>query len=245
MNEPQVFARRPATIFNDFKYPLPATLKPVDGARFPATWNWEIAAKGNKIFMKVNDGVYGKDDPNAKLKEVELNFYERNSLLYVLEEAINNPDFTSSQIDIKRKLWNRAANKPNDVPTIQATFTVIRGKTGEIRVHYKRSTYEVTFAMTSEFLACRTRNENGEWVDNPGLASRAYTRAFVEFSKKFLDPEEWNRYEREQKGGNKPAGNGGGYPTGGHQQFGGQGGGQQQSQPQTPATQSFDEDFEF
>lgn len=241
------FLRRPETILNDFKYPMPTAIKPRDGQKYPSTWVWDIAAKGNKVFFKINDGVYGKDDPNKKLKEVELKAHHRNALLNVIDEAITNPNFGSSQYDVKDKLYNRQTGRFNDTLSVLATFTVIRGKRGEIRVHYKRSTYEETFALSTEYIAIRTRNEEGVFVPDPGLSSRAYARYFVDFSRKFLDIEEWNRYSRKPKddsgdsgdnqysgGGNRGNSNGGG---GGNNDYTGN------NQSASSGDIDFDEDF--
>lgn len=237
----QQFARRPATIFNDYKYDMPKSTKPVDGARFPATWTWEIGNNG-KIYFKVNDGIFGQQDANAKNKEVELSWQQRNQLLLVLKEAIDNPNFETSQVIVSKKLWNKAQNKPNDTPSVMATFTIIRTKTGEIRVNFARGTYELMFVMNDEKLSIKTKGADGQVVDNVGLASRTYTMSFINFSSKFLDQEEWSRYSREEKnkggnGGNNN--NGGGGNKYGNNNGGGNGGGGNQ-------TKDFDdEDFDM
>lgn len=195
--------RRPATLFNDFKYPMPQTAKPVEGAQYPAVWNWELSVDGSKVFFKVRDGIYGKDDQNYKLKEVEMNIFERNGLLYLLEEAISNPDFSSSQYPVKQKVYNQSSGGYNREPSVVATFTVIRRKSGDIRVHYRRSTYELTFLMSTDLMRVSTRNENGEYNEDIGLSSRAYTRAFIAASIE-LNGKEVNNYQRKDK--EKPQG---------------------------------------
>lgn len=203
----QQFPRRPQTIFNDFKYDMPKSTKPVEGAKFPATWMWEIGNNG-KIYFKVNDGIYGQNDQNAKNKEVELTFIQRNQLFFILEEAVRDKDFTSSQVIISKQQWNRAANRMNDEPSVQATFTIVRTKEGEIRINFARGTYELMFVMNDNKLIVRSKDVDGV-KENVGLASRAYVSAFVRFSQKFLDAEEWNRYTRETKE-SKSGGAGGG-----------------------------------
>lgn len=198
--------RRPATIFNDFKYPMPQTAKPVEGAQWPAVWNWEVSVDGSKIFFRVRDGIFGKDDPNAKLKEVEMNIFQRGALMFYLEEAITNPNFSSAQFQVKQKLYNQSSGGFNREPSVVATFTVIRRKAGDIRVHFRRSTYELTFLMSSELIHATVRNEAGEYVDDPGLASRAYTHAFIKATEK-LDEREINNYRRAEKNGDKPKNN--------------------------------------
>lgn len=249
MSDQPKFPRRPATIFNDFKYDMPRSTKPVEGAKFPATWNWEIGLSG-KIMFKCNDGIYGKEDRNAKNKEVEMNLFDRNQLLFVLNSAVNDPEFSSTQVLIRDKLYNNQTGRFNDTPSVLATFTVVRTKNGEIKVNYARGSYEVTFNMNSEKLIMKTKDINGAVEENVGLASRAYTDSFVRFSRQFLNFEEWTRYSREDKkngggnGGNggsqrnfNGGGNGGGNYQGGN---GGNGGGQSQ------APKDFDDaDFDF
>ena len=230
MSEPSKFPRRPATLFNDFKFAMPRSTKPVEGAKYPATWTWEIGLTG-KIMFKVNDGIYGTEDRNAKNKEVELNAFDRNSLLFVLQEAVSDKDFASTQVFIRAKLYNNQTGRFNDTPSVMATFTIIRTKAGEIKVNYARGNYELTFNMADENLLMKTKDINGGVVENPGLASRAYTSSFIKFSSKFLDQEEWNRYSREDKKGKTGGGSGGGK----------QGASQQSSTP----SDFVDEDFDF
>lgn len=220
MDQKSQFPRRPETIFNDYKYDMPKSTKPVDGAKYPATWNWEIGLNG-KIHIKINDGIYGQQDQNAKNKEVELNFLQRNQLLYVLEQAASDKDFESSQVLIQKKLFNRQTNRMNDTPSLQATFTIIRTKSGEIRVNFARGTYELMFIMNDDNLIIRSKGVDGTVNENPGLASRAYVMAFCSFSRRFLDNEEWTRYARAPKGGVAGAGGQGG--QGGGNRFSGGG----------------------
>lgn len=236
MSEQSQFPRRPATLFNDFKFDMPKSLKPVDGAKFPATWTWEISLSGTPSF-KVNDGIYGKDDKNARNKEVPLSAIKRNELLYVLKESINNPLFTSAQVVILDTLWNNSTGKFNTELSTLATFTIKKTADGEILVHFVRGTYEVTFSFTDPKLQIKTKDANGNIAIDKGLASRAYVDSFVLFSSKFLDNEEWARYTREAKGG-KGGNGGGGQGNGGNNHQGG-GGGNQSSN-----TQDF-EDFDF
>ena len=241
MSEQTKFPRRPATIFNDFKFDMPRSTKPVDGAKFPATWTWEIGLSG-KIFFKVNDGIYGEQDRNAKNKEVELDLFDRNQLLFVLEEAVRNQEFASTQVIVRDKLYNNQLGRYNEQPSVIATFTVARNKNGEIKVNFVRGSYELTFNMTSELLQMKTKDAEGNMGENLGLASRAYTYSFLKFSAKFLDIEEWSRYTRpEKKGGNGGnSGNGGGGNNFRQGNGNGGNGGQQSAPPQ-----DFDEDFDF
>lgn len=190
--------RRPATIFNDFRYPMPQTAKPVEGAQWPAQWSWELSVDGSKVFFKIRDGIFGKDDPNAKLKEIELNIFERNALLFYLEEAVSNPNFSSVQYPVRQKRYNQSSGGYDREPSTVAMFTIIRRKAGDIRVHYRRSTYEVTFLMSSDLIRASVRNESGEYIEDIGLSSRAYTRAFITASLG-LNEKEINNYRRKEK----------------------------------------------
>ena len=242
-DEQSKFPRRPATIFNDFKFDMPKTTKPVEGAKFPATWTWEIGTTG-KIMFKVNDGIFGRDDRNAKNKEIELSVFNRNQLLFVLEQAATDKEFKSTQVIVRDRIWNNQMNRMNDTPSVIATFTVARNKNGEIKVNYVRGSYEVTFNMTSSLMQMKSKNsESGEVEENAGLASRAYTFTFVQFSRKFLDNEEWNRYSREPKKGN---GNGGGNRNGGGNNNWNNNNGGGNSSSNQPSQKDFeDEDFDF
>lgn len=187
---------RPPTLFSDFKYPMPRTAKPMEGQKYPATWNWEISGQGNKVFFKVTDGLYGSDDPNRTLKQLDMNIFERNGLFAVLEEAITDPEFKTAQYPVVRQY---IGDKYYEVPATVATFTVIRRKDGTIRVHYRRSSYEAVFLMSSVYLRLSVRNEENEFIEDKGFSSRAYTRAFVEACR-HLDTLEVAKYERKKKG---------------------------------------------
>ena len=39
--------RRPQTMLNDFRYPMPKSDKPVDGNKYPARATWECGLNGN------------------------------------------------------------------------------------------------------------------------------------------------------------------------------------------------------
>ncbi|AEV89504.1 hypothetical protein OBP_067 [Pseudomonas phage OBP] len=254
------FVRRPQTMFNDFRYPMPKSDKPVEGAKYPATWTWELGLSG-QIFMKINDGVWGKDDKNAKSKEVELSWADRNALLNLMEEACNNPNFGKAQY-VVRKVTFGNGGRMNDHPSTMGTFTVIRDGQGKIHVGYTKGTYKVMFPFTSPYDSIILVSKDGESVEDNGLMSRVYCKAFINFSRKYLDQYEWDNFKpREKKGGDNNGNNnnrgGGNNSWGGNNNSGGNGGGnsgwggnnsnsgggQQTQQRQAPA--DFDDDIDF
>lgn len=215
--EQKNFQRRPQTILNDFRYPMPKSDKPVDGAKYPATWFWDIGLNG-AIYFKVNDGHYGQDDKNAKSKEVELSVFDRNALFELMENAIRDPNFTKAQYHVK-KITFGSGGRLNDHPSTLGTFTVIRDGDGRIAVGYSKGTYKVMFPFTSPYESTILVSNGGEPYEDRGLMSRVYAKAFIDFSRKFLDQAEWDAYKpREKKdnngGGNR--GNGGGNSWGGN-----------------------------
>lgn len=251
----QQFARRPQTMFNDYRYPMPKSDAPVEGAKYPARWTWELSATGSSVFFKVNDGIFGKDDRNAKNKEVELSAFDRGALFNLMEEACNNPNFTKSQY-VVRKVTFGANGRMNDHPSVLATFTIMRDKEGMIRVGYTKGTYKVMFSFVSPFdSVILVSTDGGEPREDRGLMSRMFTKAFIKFSRKFLDESEFSNYKPKEKkdGGNGGGGrgNGGGNSWGGNNNSGGNswgggnnnnGGGQRQQQS-APAMDF--EDIEF
>lgn len=202
MNQQFQGPRRPQTIFNDYKYDMPKSTEPVSGQKFKARWTWELGNNG-KVYFKIQDGAYGRDDPNAKNKEIELSFFERDALFAVLEEACANKDFKMQQVQIRDKLYNQQMRKWNEEASIEATFTVRKEENGEIRVAYARGTYKVNFVFNHEHLLVMTKDASGNAAASVEIASRIYTRSFISFSRKFLDLHEWDKYKRpESKNGN-------------------------------------------
>lgn len=212
-NNGQTFARRPQTMFNDFRYPMPKSDKPVEGAKYPATWTWELGLSG-QVFFKVNDGVWGKDDRNAKSKEAELSWADRNALLNLMEEAINNVNFDKAQY-VVRKVTFGAGGKMNDHPSTLATFTIKRDSNGRLLVGYSKGTYKVMFPFTSPYDSIILVSTGGEPKEDSGLMSRVYAKAFIDFSRKFLDTYEWDNFKpREKKGDNNNGGGGNNFNRG-------------------------------
>lgn len=209
MSNQQQFARRPQTMFNDYRYPMPKSDKPVEGAKYQARWTWEFSATGSATFFKVNDGIFGKDDRNAKSKEVELSVFDRNALFNLMEEACDNPSFTKAQYHVKKIMFGNQG-RLNDHPSTLGTFTVIRDSEGKIHVGYTKGTYKVMFPFTSPFESTiMVSTDGGEPREDRGLMSRVYCKAFIKFSRKFLDQYEWENYKPKEKKDNGGNGNGG------------------------------------
>lgn len=260
MSQQQQFARRPQTMFNDYRYPMPKSDRPVEGAKYPARWTWEFSATGSSTFFKVNDGIFGKDDRNAKSKEVELSVFDRNSLFELMEEACNNVNFTKAQYHVKKITFGNSG-RLNEHPSTLGTFTVIRDGEGKIHVGYTKGTYKVMFPFTSPFESTiMIATDGGEPREDRGLMSRMFCKAFIQFSRKHLDQHEWDNYKPKEKkdggnGGNR--GNGGGNSWGGgnnNSNGGGNGGGNWNSgnnngggqrQQQSSNNMAFDDDIEF
>lgn len=223
--------RRPQTMFNDFRYPMPKSDKPVEGAKYPARWTWEFGLNGSILF-KVNDGIYGKDDRNAKSKEVPLSAMDRNTLFELMMNAINDPNFTKAQYHVKQITFG-SGGRLNDHPSTLATFTVIRDSEGKIHVGYSKGTYKVMFPFSSPFESVIMVSTGGEPREDHGLMSRLYVKAFIDFSKKFLDQFEWDSFkprEKKDAGNNSGGGNrqwGGNNNGGGNSNWGGNSGGNQ------------------
>lgn len=216
------FQRRQSIIFNDFRYPMPETRDPVDGAKYPARWNFELGLDG-KIYSKVNDGIYGQQDKNSKSKEVELNWADRNALFNLIENAYDDPNFTKAQYHVKKKTFG-SGGRMNDQPSTLATFTVMRSPEGKIMVGYSKGTYKVMFEFTSPNDSVIMISVDGQPQEAVGLMSRMYAKAFVNFARRTLDKLEIANYKpREPK--EKSGGNGGGNGNWGNQRSGGNNGG--------------------
>lgn len=196
-NGQQQFQRRPNTMFNDYRYDMPMSREPVEGAKYPARWTWEFGLDG-KIYFKVNDGVFGASDKNAKLKEVQLSTHDRGALFGLIREACDNKDFVKSQYQVKQITFG-AGGRLNDHPSTLATFTIMRTSEGKICVGYTKSTYKVMFEFNSPFESLIMVQKDGEPVEDKGLMSRMYAIAFIEHSAKFLDAYEWDHYQPRQK----------------------------------------------
>ncbi|WNV45872.1 hypothetical protein [Aeromonas phage AerS_266] len=219
-NTNREFQRRPGSMLNDYRYPMPMSEQPVEGAKYPARWTYELGLDG-KIYFKVNDGVYGKDDRNAKLKEVALSAMDRNSLFNLMREACDNKDFTKAQYHVKQVTFGNGG-RLNDHPSTLGIFTVVRNPEGKISVGYSKGTYKVMFHFNSPFESIILVQKDGEPQEDKGLMSRVYCKAFIEFSAKILDKYEIENYKpREKKDANNNGGgnnnNNGGNRSGGSQ----------------------------
>lgn len=226
----QNFQRRPQHILNDYRYPLPRSEKPVEGAKFPAMWTWQFLLSG-KIAFKVEDGVWGEQDRNKKVKEFEFSMDDRNMFLDVLEEAVNNTEFTSYQFPLKYNGFNMQTKRPNEVASTVGTMTIIRTEEGKIRVGYARGDYKVMFLFQSPHDAPVTiKKKDGTVFEDHGMMSRAYTRWFIRFTRENCDKYELENYKpREKKENNNNNNSNNNW------------GGKQQSQQQQPASNDFDD----
>lgn len=258
MSQQPAFQRRTQCIYNDYRYPMPKTREPVDGAKYPATWGWEQTLSGGIVF-KANDGVYGQADKNSKLKEVEMGWADRNSLFNLMENAINDVNFTKAQYHVKKKIFG-AGGRMNDQPSTLATFTVVRTPEGKVMVGYTKGTYKLMFDFSGPNDSIVVVQRDGQAVEDHGMMSRIFTKAFIDFSRKGLDKMELEGYKpREKKdngGGNNNGGNGnGGNNWGGNRggnggggngnNWGGNNNGGGNSQPRQQAEPDFDADIDF
>lgn len=249
--QPQAFQRRPSLISNDYRYPAPMSREPVEGAKYPARWTWEQGLDG-KIYFKVNDGVFGKDDRNAKMKEVEMSAMDRGALLELMRNACDDPNFTKTQYHVKKVTFG-AGGRLNEHPSTLGIFTVMRSQDGRISVGYTKGSYKVMFDFKSPFESMIMVAKDGEPREDPGLMSRVFCKAFINFYLPYLNELEISGYKpREAKnagGNNNSGGNAGGWNNnrggnGGNNNWGGNGG-NNSSQRKPDPTSFDDDDLEF
>lgn len=243
--------RRPQTMLNDFRYPMPKSDKPVDGNKYPARATWECGLNGN-IYFKVNDGAYGKDDRNAKLKEVEMSIMDRGALFNLMENAINDPNFTRSQYCVKKQQFGGNGRMNENASTL-GTFTIIRDAEGRILMGYTKGTYKVMFPFTSPFESViLVSNDGQEPREDHGLMSRVYCKAYIDFCRKFLDQYETDNFKpREKKGDSNSSQGGGSWGNKGNSNsnsgnsWNGNGGGNSGGNQTRQAPPDFDDNIDF
>ena len=204
--QPQAFQRRPSLISNDYRYPAPMSREPVDGAKYPARWTWEQGLDG-KIYFKVNDGVFGKDDRNAKLKEVEMSAMDRGALLELMRNACDDPNFTKTQYHVKKVTFG-AGGRLNEHPSTLGIFTVMRSQDGRISVGYTKGSYKVMFDFKSPFESMMMVAKDGEPREDAGLMSRVFCKAFINFHLPYLNELEIKEYRPRTKNEVSSAGSG-------------------------------------
>ena len=195
--QPQAFQRRPSLISNDYRYPAPMSREPVEGAKYPARWTWEQGLDG-KIYFKVNDGVFGKDDRNAKMKEVEMSAMDRGALLELMRNACDDPNFTKTQYHVKKVTFG-AGGRLNEHPSTLGIFTVMRSQDGRISVGYTKGSYKVMFDFKSPFESMIMVAKDGEPREDPGLMSRVFCKAFINFYLPYLNELEIKEYRPRTK----------------------------------------------
>lgn len=228
-SKPQ-FTPRKKMFLNDWRQPHPATDKPLEGAKFPAQFMWEITNAG-KIVFKVSDGIF-KEGGGGKNnhKEVEMTAYDRNILFETLLEASNSPDFTSKQYQIKKHdfVFTGGQSRLSDSPVTKGTFTIKRDENGVISLGYSKGDYKVMCNFkgpNSNVLLMR--NAEGQMVEDTGFMSRMSTRSWVNFHRPVLDRMELDGWEPP-----KPKGDG---SAGSHKP---------NNNPNHSNTNSFDDDFD-
>lgn len=236
------FKRRAPSILSDYRYPSPMSREPVDGAKYPARWTWEQGLDG-KIYFKVNDGVFGKDDRNAKMKEVEMSVYDRGALFELMKDACDNANFTKTQYHVKKVTFG-AGGRLNEHASTLGIFTVMRSQEGRISVGYTKGTYKVMFDFKSPFESMIMVAKDGEPREDAGLMSRVFCKSFINFCGPYLDKLEVEGYKpRIKNEGNNNSGGNSGWNGNGGNNWNGNGGGNNSSQ-RKPDPTSFD-DLEF
>lgn len=243
MSQQQVFQRRAPSILSDYRYPSPMSREPVDGAKYPARWTWEQGLDG-KIYFKVNDGVFGKDDRNAKMKEVEMSVYDRGALFELMKDACDNANFTKTQYHVKKVTFG-AGGRLNEHASTLGIFTVMRSQEGRISVGYTKGTYKVMFDFKSPFESMIMVAKDGEPREDAGLMSRVFCKSFINFCGPYLDKLEVEGYKpRIKNESNNNSGGNSGWNGNGGNNWNGNGGGNNSSQ-RKPDPTSFDDDLDF
>ena len=197
MAQPNNNARR-KTIFDDWKQPQAATIDPVQGGKYPATWIIQQKSNG-KIVMKINDGIY---DPNSKSnvhKEVEMNWSDRNALMEGILEACADPSFETSQMVVRKKDFIKSGgqSKISDNPIVKAMFTIDRDKnSGVISVTYRKGEYnaKIVFRGANDTVLYR-KDSTGNKVEDHGTLSRWAARAWVKWHQDPVNSMERDMYE--------------------------------------------------
>lgn len=241
------FKRRAPSILSDYRYPSPMSREPVDGAKYPARWTWEQGLDG-KIYFKVNDGVFGKDDRNAKMKEVEMSVYDRGALFELMKDACDNANFTKTQYHVKKVTFG-AGGRLNEHASTLGIFTVMRSQEGRISVGYTKGTYKVMFDFKSPFDSMIMVAKDGEPREDAGLMSRVFCKAFINFCGPYLDKLEIEGYKpriKNESNDSSDSNNGwnGNRRGNSGNNWNGNGGGNNSSQ-RKPDPTSFDDDLEF
>ena len=242
MSQQQAFQRRTPILLSDYRYPSPMSREPVDGAKYPARWTWEQGLDG-KIYFKVNDGVFGKDDRNAKMKEVEMSVYDRGALFELMKDACDNANFTKTQYHVKKVTFG-AGGRLNEHASTLGIFTVMRSQEGRISVGYTKGTYKVMFDFKSPFESMIMVAKDGESREDAGLMSRVFCKSFINFCGPYLDKLEVEGYKpRIKNESNNNSGGNSGWNGNGGNNWNGNGGGNNSSQRKPDPTSFDDLDF--
>lgn len=187
-NDQPQFTPRKKLFLNDWRQPHPTSEAPLEGAKFPAQFLWELTNAG-KVVFKINDGIW-KEGAKTTHKEVEMGAYQRGILFNSLLEAANNPEFTIKQYIIKKPGFVRTGgqSRMSDQPITHGTFTIKRDDRGVITLGYSKGDYKTTTSFRGPNNdVIMMRNEAGELVEDIGFMSRMYLRSWVDFHKRVLD----------------------------------------------------------
>lgn len=242
MQQQQNFQPRKKTILNDYRSPLPATLAPLEGARNPAQFMWEMKNNG-KIVFKVNDGVY-KQGAKSTHKEVEMDYQERGVVFAALREAATNRDFINKQLVLRKKdfVFTNGRGQMSENPIVKATFTIRRDKDNVIYWGYSKGDYkvEVVFKGPHDTVLYFKDSEGNRKEDRGGLSSFNVV-SYVNFHEPILNEMEREHWTppKPKDGGNGNGGNNNGGGNGGYNN----GGGNNYNKP--PMTDFDDEDLDF
>lgn len=244
MQQQQNFQPRKKTILSDYRMPLPASVSPLEGARNPAQFQWELKNNG-KIVFRVNDGVY-KPGVKTTHKEVELDYSERGVLFEALREAVKNKDFVNKQVAVRKKdfVFTGGRGQMSDQPILKATFTIRRDERGVIYWGYSKGDYKVEVIFNGpNDCVIYYKDEQGQRREDHGALSRYYAMTYVRFHEPILnrmEEEHWTPPKPKEGTGN---GNGGGNNygggNGGNNNYGGGG------NNQAPSTDFDDDDLDF
>lgn len=216
MSQQQQGNARPKTFLNDYRGLHPTTARPADGAKFPGQLTWEFANNG-KIILKADDKLRSEGNAYQK-KEMEMDFYNRNTFFEMLLDAANNPDFEKSQFSVMRHGFVRGPNgsQLSENPMKQGELTIMKDKNGVISVGYSKGDYKILFPFDKPGFSEAREFINGEFVPMTGKLSSAFVRGWVNGLRDLL-----TKIEHENYVPPKPKQNSGGWGGGNNNNNGG------------------------
>lgn len=245
MQPQQNFQPRKKTALSDYRLPLPSSASPMEGARNPAQFMWEIKNNGKLVF-KVNDGVYKQGAKNTH-KEIEMDFGERALLFGALREAVEQKNFVNKQIALRKKdfVFTGGRSQMSDSPILKATMTIRKDENGIIHWGYSKGDYKVEVVFRGPHdCVVYYKDEQGNRKEDAGVMSRYYVSGYCRFHEPILNRMEEEHWvppkPKENAGGGNGGGNYGG-GGGGNSNYGGNGGGGNSR----PSSDFDDEDLDF